>query len=416
MTQPSPTTAPAQAGSVARRRADFPILSTEMNGRPLVFLDSAASAQKPRQVIEAITRYYEEDHANVHRGVYALSQRATEAFERARVTLARFINAADEHEVIWVRGCTEGINLVASSYGRRLGAGDEIVVSHMEHHSNIVPWQILCERTGAVLRVIPVTEAGELDLDAYRRLLTERTAFVSVVHVSNALGTVNPVAEVCRLAHAVGAHVLVDGAQAAPHQRVDVQAIGCDFYTFSGHKMCGPTGQGVLWGRRELLDELPPYHGGGEMIDRVSFAGTTYNEVPFKFEAGTPNIAGAIGLAAAADYLDAIGIAAIDAYETELLAYATDAMQTVDGLRVVGRAARKHSVLSFVVEGTHPYDVGTLLDKQGVAVRTGHHCCQPLMERYGLPGTIRASFAFYNNREDVDRLVAATERAVAMIR
>ena len=416
MTQPSPTTAPSPAEAVARRRADFPILSTEMNGRPLVFLDSAASGQKPRQVIEAITHYYEEDHANVHRGVYALSQRATEAFERARVTLARYINAADEREVIWVRGCTEGINLVASCYGQRLRAGDEIVVSHMEHHSNIVPWQMLCERTGAVLRVIPVDDVGELDLAAFGELLSERTAFVSVVHVSNALGTVNPVEEICRLAHEVGAHVLVDGAQAAPHQRVDVQAIGCDFYTFSGHKMCGPTGQGVLWGRRELLDELPPYHGGGEMIDRVSFEGTTYNEVPFKFEAGTPNIAGAVGLAAAADYLDAIGIDALNAYETELLAYATDAMQAIDGLRVVGRAAHKHSVLSFIVDGTHPYDVGTLLDKQGVAVRTGHHCCQPLMERYGLPGTVRASFAFYNNREDVDRLVAATQRAVGMIR
>ena len=407
---------PPDLRAVAARRADFPLLSTEMNGRPLVFLDSAASSQKPRQVVEAIDAYYARDHANVHRGVYALSQRATEAFERARVTMARYVNAADEHEVVWVRGCTEGINLVAATYGNRLGPGDEIVVSHMEHHSNIVPWQMLCERTGATLRVIPVTEAGELDLEAYRELLGERTAFVSVVHVSNALGTVNPVGEICRLAHEAGARVLVDGAQAAPHQRVDVQAIGCDFYTFSGHKMCGPTGQGVLWGRRELLDEMPPYHGGGEMIDRVSFAGTTYNAVPFKFEAGTPNIAGAIGLAAAADYLDAIGLDAIDAYEGELLAYATEAMSAVGGLRVVGTAAAKHSVLSFLVDGTHPYDIGTLLDKQGVAVRTGHHCCQPLMERFGIPGTVRASFAFYNDRDDVDRLVAATERAVSMVR
>lgn len=401
---------------IARVRADFPLLATEMNGKPLVFLDSAASSQKPRQVVDAIGAYYAHDHANVHRGVYALSQRATEAFEQARVKVARFINAADEHEVIWVRGCTEGINLVTASYGQRFRPGDEIVLSTMEHHSNIVPWQLIAERTGAVIKVIPVTDAGELDLDAYRALLNERTAFVSVVHVSNALGTVNPVEEITRLAHAVGAAVLIDGAQATPHGAVDVQAIGCDFYTFSGHKMCGPTGQGALWGRRELLDAMPPYHGGGEMIDQVSFERTTYNSVPFKFEAGTPNIAGAVGLGAAVDYLEAVGIDAIAAYEQELLGYMTAQMSAIDGLRVVGTAPQKHSVLSFLVDGTHPYDVGTLLDKQGVAVRTGHHCCQPLMERFGIPGTVRASLAFYNTRADIDTLVSATERSVNMLR
>ena len=402
--------------AVAAARADFPILDDTMNGKPLVFLDSAASSQKPQQVVDAIERYYEHTHANVHRGVYDLSQRATEAFERARVTMARYINAADEHEVIWVRGCTEGINLVASSYGQRFQPGDEIVLTQMEHHSNIVPWQLVAERTGAVIKVVPVIERGELDVDAYRALLSERTAFVSVVHVSNSLGTVNPVAEMTRRAKEVGAAVLIDGAQAAPHERVDVQALGCDFYTFSGHKMCGPTGQGILWGRREVLESMPPYHGGGEMIDRVSFSGTTYNEIPFKFEAGTPNIAGAVGLAAAAEYMMALGLDEVAAAETVLLEQATERMSQIDGLRVVGTADRKHSVLSFLVDGTHPYDIGTLLDKQGVAVRTGHHCCQPLMEHLGIPGTVRASFAFYNNLEDVDRLVAATERAVRMLR
>ena len=402
--------------AVAAARADFPILDDTMNGKPLVFLDSAASSQKPQQVVDAIERYYEHTHANVHRGVYDLSQRATEAFEQARVTMARYINAADEHEVIWVRGCTEGINLVASSYGQRFQPGDEIVLTQMEHHSNIVPWQLVAERTGAVIKVVPVTERGELDVDAYRALLSERTAFVSVVHVSNSLGTVNPVAEMTRRAKEVGAAVLIDGAQAAPHERVDVQALGCDFYTFSGHKMCGPTGQGILWGRREVLESMPPYHGGGEMIDRVSFSGTTYNEIPFKFEAGTPNIAGAVGLAAAAEYMMALGLDEVAAAETVLLEQATERMSQIDGLRVIGTAEEKHSVLSFLVDGTHPYDIGTLLDKQGVAVRTGHHCCQPLMEHLGIPGTVRASFAFYNNLEDVDRLVAATERAVRMLR
>ncbi len=409
-------TAPATKLDVERVRRDFPILSTQMNGKPLVFLDSAASSQKPRQVIEAIKHYYEHDHANVHRGVYALSQRATEDFEQARVTMTKYINAPDEHEVIWVRGCTEAINLVAASYGQRFQAGDEIVLSQMEHHSNIVPWQLVAERTGAVIRVIPVTDAGELDIAAYRELLNERTVLVSVVHVSNSLGTVNPIADMARLAHEVGAVLLADGAQATPHQRVDVQALGCDFYTFSGHKMCGPTGQGVLWGRRALLEDMPPYHGGGEMIDKVSFDGTTYNSVPFKFEAGTPNIAGAVGLAAAADYLTRLDLDAVHAYEAELLHYATSEMTSIEGLRVIGTAAEKHSVLSFLVEGTHPYDIGTLLDKQGVAVRTGHHCCQPLMERFGIPGTVRASFAFYNTRQEVDALVAATTRAVTMLR
>ncbi len=401
---------------IERVRADFPILSTEMNGEPLVFLDSAASSQKPRQVIDAIDGYYEENHANVHRGVYALSQRATEAFERARGKVARFINAASEHEIIWVRGCTEGINLVAASYGQRFREGDEIVLSAMEHHSNIVPWQLIAERTGAKIRVIPVTEAGTLDMGGYRELLNARTVFVSVVHVSNSLGTVNPVREIARLAHEVGAAVLVDGAQAAPHGQVDVQALGCDFYTFSGHKMCGPTGQGVLWGKLDVLESMPPYQGGGEMIDQVSFEKTTFNTVPFRFEAGTPNIAGAVGLGAAIDYLDQLDVSSVERYESELLAYMTERMTQIDGLRAVGTAEEKHSVLSFLVAGTHPYDVGTLLDKQGVAVRTGHHCCQPLMERYGIPGTVRASIAFYNTFEDIDRLTSATERAVRMLR
>ncbi len=410
------STAAPQAFPIERVRADFPILATEMNGKPLVFLDSAASSQKPQVVIDAISTYYETNHANVHRGVYALSQSATDAFERARATVARHINAADEHEVIWTRGCTEGINLVASSYGQRLRPGDEIVITTMEHHSNIVPWQLLAGRTGAILKVVPVSESGELDLEAYRGLLTERTAVVSVVHVSNALGTVNPVAEMTRLAHEVGAVVLVDGAQAIPHEQVDVQAIGCDFYVFSGHKMLGPTGQGVLWGKREHLESMPPYQGGGEMIDRVTFAKTTFNTIPFRFEAGTPNIAGAVGLAKAIDYLRELGLDNIERYESELLAYATQQMSEIEGFRVVGTAAEKHSVLSFLVDDIHPYDIGTLLDKQGVAVRTGHHCCQPLMERYGIPGTVRASFAMYNTMEDVDRLVSATKRSVNMLR
>jgi len=405
----------AKTFPIERIRADFPLLQTEMNGKPLVFLDSAASSQKPQQVLDAIEQYYDNDNANVHRGVYNLSQRATDAFESARRTMAAYINAPDEHEVIWVRGCTEGINLVAATYGQRFTAGDEIIVSHMEHHSNIVPWQMLCERTGALLKVIPVLENGELDMEAYAELLSEKTVMVSVVHVSNALGTVNPVVDICNMAHEVGAKVLIDGAQATPHGAVDVQAIGCDFYTFSGHKMCGPTGQGILWGRRELLESMPPYHGGGEMIDKVSFEGTTYNVIPFKFEAGTPNIAGAIGLAAAADYMSSLDLDAIETYESELLDYATAEMSKIEGLKVIGTATNKHSVLSFLVDGMHPYDLGTLLDKQGVAVRTGHHCCQPLMEHFGIPGTVRASFAFYNTREDVDRLVAATTRAVNML-
>lgn len=412
----SATATATQTFPVERVRADFPILATEMNGKPLVFLDSAASSQKPQVVIDAIAHYYQTDHANVHRGVYALSQRATDAFESARATVAKYINAADVHEVIWTRGCTEGINLVASSYGQRLRPGDEIVLTTMEHHSNIVPWQLLAQRTGAVIKVVPVTETGELDIDAYRALLTDRTAIVSVVHVSNALGTVNPVVEMTRLAHGAGAVILVDGAQAIPHEQVDVQAIGCDFYVFSGHKMLGPTGQGVLWGKRELLESMPPYQGGGEMIDRVSFGGTTFNTIPFRFEAGTPNIAGAVGLAKAVDYLRELGVDNIERYESTLLAYATQQMSEIEGFRVIGTAAEKHSVLSFLVDEIHPYDIGTLLDKQGVAVRTGHHCCQPLMDHYGIPGTVRASFALYNTTEDVDRLVAATKRSVKMLR
>ena len=394
---------------VHARRRDFPALHQSVHGHPLVYLDNGATSQKPAAVIDALRHYYEHDNSNVHRGVHALSERATRDYEAARDEVARFVNAPDRRSVVFVRGTTEAINLVARSYARpRLREGDEILVSHMEHHSNIVPWQILCEEAGARLRVIPISDQGELDLDAYRTLLGERTRLVAIVHLSNALGTVNPVKEMCAAAHAAGAKVLVDGAQAAPHLPLDVQDLDCDFYAFSGHKVYGPTGIGALIGRTELLDEMPPWQGGGEMIRRVSFEeGTTYNDLPHKFEAGTPDISGAIGLKAALEYLSALDLEAVAAHEDALLDYATEALGQIDGVRVVGTAARKSGVLSFVLDGVHAHDIGTIVDRQGVAIRAGHHCTMPLMERLGVPATARASFALYNTKEDADALVRA---------
>lgn len=389
-------------------RRDFPILHQAVHGRPLAYLDNAASSQKPRQVIEAIARYYAEDHANVHRGVHTLSQRATAAYEAARGAVRRFVGAARDEEIIFTRGTTEAINLVAATWGRaNVRAGDEIVLTHLEHHSNIVPWQMLCEATGAVLKVAPIDERGVLDLDAFAALLGERTRLVAAVHVSNALGTINPVARMCELARAAGARILLDGAQAAPHAAVDVQALGCDFYTLSGHKMYGPTGIGALWGRHELLCEMPPWHGGGDMVRDVTFEKTTYAEPPARFEAGTPNIAGAVGLGAAIEWLEAVGRERIAAHEQSLLAYATARLAEVPGLRIIGTAPDKAAVVSFVLEGIHPHDVGTVLDMHGVAVRTGHHCTQPLMARFGVTATTRASMAAYNTHAEIDQLVTA---------
>ncbi len=395
------------AFDIDRIRADFPALhQTIYDGRPLVYLDNAASAQKPQAVIDRLTRYYTWEHSNVHRGVHLLSQRATDAYEAARARIARFINAAHAHEIIYTRGTSESINLVATSFGHsRIGAGDEVVISAMEHHSNIVPWQMVCQEKGARLRVIPVNDRGELRLDAYDDLLNDRTKIVALVHVSNSLGTVNPVRRVIEAAHARGIPVLLDGAQAVQHMPVDVQALDCDFYCFSGHKIFGPTGIGILYGKEALLNALPPYQGGGDMIETVSFAGTTYDGLPHKFEAGTPHIAGAVGLAVALEYLDEIGLDAIAAYEHDLLAYAHERLQTIDGLRLIGTAAEKASVASFLLEDANPYDTGKILDELGIAVRTGHHCTMPLMNQFGIPGTVRASFALYNTRDDVDALV-----------
>jgi cysteine desulfurase/selenocysteine lyase len=377
-----------------------------------VYLDNAATTQKPRAVIDRVVRYYEEENANVHRAVHALSERATESYEGAREAIRRFIHAGEAHEIVFVRGTTEAINLVAESYGRtRLRHGDEIVISTMEHHSNIVPWQILCERTGAILRVAPITDSGELRLDEYERLLNDRTRLVSVVHVSNVLGTINPLEEIIHKAHALGVPVLVDGAQAVAHMPVDVRELDCDFYAFSGHKVFGPTGIGVLYGRAALLDAMPPYQAGGDMISSVTFERTRYNVLPHKFEAGTPDIAGAVGLAAAVDYLLGTGLDRVAEHEHALLEYATRALEQVPGLRLTGTAARKAGVLSFVVDGIHPHDIGTILDREGVAIRAGHHCCQPLMARLGVPATARASLALYNTREEIDLLTAALHEA-----
>jgi cysteine desulfurase/selenocysteine lyase len=414
------TAKPRAAGyDVQRVRADFPILRQKVHGKPLVYLDNAASAQKPRAVIEAVRRYYETDHANVHRAAHTLSERATEAYEEARLKAQRFIGASCLREVIFTRGTTEGINLVAQTFGRlNVHPGDEVVLTALEHHSNIVPWQVLCQEKGATLRVVPVTDAGELRLDEFERLLNPSTRLVAVAHVSNALGTINPVKEIIRLAHEHGAAVLVDGAQAVPHLRVDMRDLDCDFYVFSGHKVYGPTGIGVLYGKARHLELMPPYQTGGDMISHVSFARTTWNELPYKFEAGTPNIAGAVGLGAALDYVEEFGPDAIAAHEHRLLEHATRRLGAIPGVRLVGTARAKASVLSFVVEdpSVASLDVGTRLDLEGIAVRTGHHCCQPLMDRLGLAGTVRASFAMYNTHEEVDALADALERIVESAR
>jgi cysteine desulfurase/selenocysteine lyase len=404
--------APATGLDVERIRADFPILRTSAHGKPLVYVDNAATSQKPRQVIDATVRYYAEQNANIHRGVYLLSEQATAMYEGVRERAARFLNAREAREIIFVRGTTEAINLVASSYGRgNFGPGDEVLITAMEHHSNIVPWQLICEERGATLRVIPMNRQGELLMDEAAKLITAHTKLVALVHVSNSLGTINPVKEIVALAHAKGVPVLLDGAQAVPHGPVDVQAIGCDFYTVSGHKMFGPTGIGLLYGRAALLEAMPPYQGGGDMIRTVTFEKTSYAPIPAKFEAGTPNIAGVAGLGAAIDYLAALPWHAVAAHERDLLGYALEQLCDVPGLTVVGTARHKASVVSFTLDGIHPHDVGTIVDQEGVAVRTGHHCTQPVMDFFGIPATTRASFAFYNTRADVDALVAAVRRA-----
>lgn len=391
-----------------RIRQDFPLLHQEVHGKPLVYLDNAATSQKPRRVIAALDHYYSADNANIHRGVHTLSERATAAYEGARDKVKQFLNAADRREIVFVRGATEAINLVAQSYVRpRLKPGDEILITEMEHHSNIVPWQMVCEQTSATLKVVPIDEAGELKVDEFHRLLSASTKLLAVVHVSNALGTINPVKEMIDAAHAQGVPVLLDGAQAVPHVAVDVQALDCDFYVFSGHKLYAPTGIGALYGKAALLEAMPPYQGGGDMIRSVTFAKTEYNVLPYKFEAGTPHIAGGIGLGAAIDYVSNIGLDAIAAWEDELLRYATARALEIPGLRLIGTARRKAGILSFVLAGVHPHDIGTILDHEGVAIRTGHHCAMPVMEHYKVPATARASFALYNTRDDVDRLIAA---------
>jgi cysteine desulfurase / selenocysteine lyase len=391
---------------VGRVREEFPALKQLVHGKPLVYLDNAATTQKPQLVIDAITRFYQEDCSNIHRGVHLLSERATKAYEDVRLAVQQFINAADPAEVIFVRGTTEAINLVAHSYGRtHVQAGDAVLISAMEHHSNIVPWQILCEERGASLRVVPMNGRGEFLLDEYEKLLTPRTKLVAVSHVSNALGTVNPVPQIIAMAHEHGIPVLVDGAQAVPHLQVDVQELDCDFYAFSGHKMYGPTGVGVLYGKKRLLEAMPPYQGGGDMISSVTFEKTTYNRLPFKFEAGTPNIAGVIGLGAAIEYLGRISLERVAVHEHYLLAYATERISSLPSVRLIGTAQEKAAVLSFVLEGVHPHDIGTVLDQEGIAVRTGHHCAQPVMQFFGVPATARASFALYNTEEEVDALM-----------
>lgn len=398
-------------------REEFPILHQDVKGKPLIYFDNAATSQKPRRVVEALTRYYDGYNSNVHRGAHTLADKATQAFEETRDAVRQFIGAAHREEVIFTRGTTEGINLVAQSYARnRLKTGDEILLSEMEHHSNIVPWQIVAEQTGAIIKVIPVNDAGELDMAAFEKQLSEKTKIVAIVHISNALGTINPVEEIIRKAHQKGAVVLVDGAQSSPHLRIDVRALDADFYVFSGHKMYGPTGIGVLYGKKDLLEAMPPYMGGGEMIDRVSFEKTTYNELPYKFEAGTPNIGDTVALHEAIRFVEEIGQEAIAGHENDLLGYATQKMEAIEGVRIVGTAANKTSVISFLVEGVHHYDLGMMLDTSGIAVRTGHHCTQPLMDRFGIPGTVRASLAVYNTKEEVDRFAEELERQITMLR
>jgi cysteine desulfurase/selenocysteine lyase len=400
---------------VQKVRADFPILSQKVNGKPLVYFDNGATSQKPQVVIDAISKYYSEINANIHRGVHTLSQLATDAYEVSRNTIQNHLNAKHNHEIIFTSGTTFGINLVANGFASLLKAGDEVMVSALEHHSNIVPWQFLCERTGAKLVVIPMNEKGELILSEFDKLLSEKTKIVTVNHISNALGTVNPIEYIIKKAHGVGAAVLIDGAQATPHLRPDVQALDCDFYVFSGHKVCGPTGVGILYGKEEWLRKLPPYQGGGEMIAEVTFEKTTYADLPHKFEAGTPNIEGGIVLGTAIDYMNAIGFDNIAAYEQELLEYGTKRLQEIEGLTIFGTSENKASVISFNIEGIHPYDIGTIIDKLGIAVRTGHHCAQPIMNFFNIPGTIRASFAFYNTKEEIDIFVEAVKKAQMML-
>ena len=391
---------------VQKVRHDFPILRQRVRGRTLVYLDNAATSQKPQVVIDAIRQYYERDNANIHRGVHFLSEHATEEYEAARRTVQGFLNAADASEIIFVRGATEGINLVAQTYGRtNVHAGDEVLITAMEHHSNIVPWQILCEQKGGRLRVIPINESGELLLEEFQKLLSTRTKIVAVTQVSNALGTINPVRRIIEMAHRENIPVLVDGAQAVPHLKVDVQALDCDFYVFSGHKLYGPTGIGVLYGKSALLDAMPPYQGGGDMISSVTFEKTIYNKLPYKFEAGTPHVAGAIGLGAAIDYVNGLGMDNVAAYEHEVLTYATEAVTAIPGIRVIGTAREKAGVLSFLLDSIHPHDIGTILDQEGIAIRAGHHCAQPIMQRFGIAATARASFGLYNTKEEVDALV-----------
>jgi cysteine desulfurase/selenocysteine lyase len=396
---------------IQKIRADFPILSQRIRGKPLVYLDNAATTQKPRAVLDAIKAYYETENSNIHRGVHTLSERATKSYENARLKARAFLNAADAREIVFVRGATEGINLVAHSFGRtHLRPGDEVLVTAMEHHSNIVPWQILRDERGIVLKVAPIDDDGSVKLDELEKLLSPKTRLVSVAHVSNALGTVNPVKRIVEMAHGRGIPVLVDGAQAAPHLRIDVQDLGCDFYVFSGHKVYGPTGIGVLYGKAHLLEELPPYQGGGEMILSVTFEKTVYNRIPHKFEAGTPNIEGVIGLGAALDYLTGLGLDAVAAHEEALLEHGTKVLSAVPGLKIIGTAPEKAGVISFVLDGIHPHDIGTILDREGIAIRTGHHCAQPVMERFGIPATARASFGVYNTTEEIDALAAGLKK------
>ena len=414
----TPVAADAAASrfDINKIRADFPALNQEVHGQPLVYLDNGATAQKPQVVIDRIQSYYAKENSNIHRGVHFLSQQATDMYEQARVKMQHFINAAHAHEVLYTRGTTEAINLVAATYGRtHVQAGDEILISTMEHHSNIVPWQMLCEEKGAVLKIIPINERGEIVYDAYLDLLSDRTRIVAVCHVSNTLGTINPIADMAAAAHAHGSVIVVDGAQAAPHMPIDVQTLDADFYALSSHKMFGPTGVGILYGKEALLEAMPPYQGGGDMIDNVSFEKTTYNALPHKFEAGTPNIVGGIALGTAVDYLNSVGFDALHSYETALLAYATSQLETIEGMRIIGTAAKKAGVLSFLIDQIHPYDAGTILDQLGIAVRTGHHCTQPLMDHLAIPGTVRASLALYNNEADIDQLVAGLHRVKKML-
>ena len=403
--------------AIEKIRADFPILSKKVNGKPLVYFDNASTAQKPKLVIDANTNYYENQNANIHRGVHTLSQEITIAYENARVTVQKHLNAAHPHEIIFTKGTTESINLIASSFGKKfISKGDEIIVSEMEHHSNILPWQQVCEERGALLKVIPINDAGELIISDYKRLLNSKTKIVAITHLSNTLGTINPIEEIIALAHAQNIPVLVDGAQAVPHIRVDVQKLFADFYVFSGHKLFGPTGVGILYGKEKWLNELPPYQVGGGTIKTVTFEKTDFADPPLKFEAGTPHIEGGIGLAVAIDYINTIGLDAIEEYEHELLVYATEKLETIEGVKIIGTSKNKASVISFIVDGLHPFDIGTILDQLGIAVRTGHHCTQPLMQRFGIPGTIRASFAFYNTKEEIDIFLSGLEKAIKMLK